>query len=139
MKKIMVLMVCALVSAPCAWAGKISLAVDGEKLAFNKKEFSVKAGEDVEIEFKNPSKSMQHNLVIAKPGTIEKVVMDSMSAGAENGWVSKGPEVLFKTAMVDPTKSVTLKFKAPAEKGDYPFVCTFPGHGSVMRGIMKVK
>ncbi len=130
----------ALGTSASSWAvTKLSIAVDGEKLAFTKKELSAKAGEDVEIEFKNTSKSMQHNLVIAKPGTGDKVVMDSMAAGADAGWVSKGPEVVAKTAMIDPTKSATLKFKVPSEKGDYPFMCTFPGHGTVMKGIFKVK
>ena len=27
----------------------------------------------------------------------------------------------------------------PATPGDYPYVCTFPGHGVMMRGVMHVK
>jgi azurin len=31
-----------------------------------------------------------------------------------------------------------LEFQAPTEPGDYPFVCTFPGHHLLMRGVVKV-
>ena len=47
-------------------------------------------------------------------------------------------EVLFSTPLVNPGQNYTLKFKAPASTGDYPFVCTFPGHWSIMNGVMKV-
>ena len=35
-------------------------------------------------------------------------------------------------------KKFTLTFKVPDVAGDYPYVCTFPGHWSMMNGIMKV-
>jgi uncharacterized protein len=31
-----------------------------------------------------------------------------------------------------------LTFKVPEIVGDYPYVCTFPGHWSIMNGVMKV-
>ena len=48
------------------------------------------------------------------------------------------PEVLFSTKLVNPQQTVTLRFTAPSKTGDYPFVCTFPGHWSIMNGTMKV-
>lgn len=122
-----------------AQAANIKVSVKGEQLAFEPASFSVKAGEKVTLVFVNASKSMQHNLVIAKPGTADKVTADSLAAGADKNWTSTGPEVLFKTKMVDATKTETLKFDAPKDKGEYPFLCTFPGHGQVMRGKMEVK
>ncbi|HZB14921.1 MAG TPA: plastocyanin/azurin family copper-binding protein, partial [Chryseolinea sp.] len=47
-------------------------------------------------------------------------------------------EVLFSTKLVNPQETVKLNFIAPATAGDYPFVCTFPGHWSIMNGTMKV-
>jgi azurin len=32
-----------------------------------------------------------------------------------------------------------LEFDAPAEPGLYPYLCTFPGHGMLMNGIMTVE
>jgi azurin len=48
------------------------------------------------------------------------------------------PEVLFATTLVDPGQTLTVQFKAPEEPGEYPYVCTFPGHWRVMNGIMHV-
>ena len=53
-------------------------------------------------------------------------------------YVPKVPEVLHATRLVSPGESVTLKFKAPATPGEYPYVCTFPGHWRGMNGIMQV-
>ena len=47
-------------------------------------------------------------------------------------------EVLFSTPLVNPGQNYTLKFKAPANAGDYPFVCTFPGHWRLMQGTLVV-
>ncbi|WP_420845224.1 plastocyanin/azurin family copper-binding protein [Maribacter litopenaei] len=47
-------------------------------------------------------------------------------------------EVLFATALVNPDQTVTLRFKAPSEPGEYPYICTFPGHWRIMQGVMKV-
>ena len=35
-------------------------------------------------------------------------------------------------------ESFQLNFKAPSEPGDYPFICSFPGHWRMMKGILKV-
>jgi azurin len=86
---------------------------------------------------------MQHNLVITEPGAMETVgraadKLATASNGAEMQYVPKVPQVLFHTALVNPGQSVTLDFTAPANAGDYPYVCTFPGHWSIMNGVMKV-
>jgi azurin len=86
---------------------------------------------------------MQHNLVIVKPGQKEKVgeAADKLATdpeGAELQYVPRMEEVLFATALVDPEQTVTLKFTAPTEAGEYPFICTFPGHWRLMQGVMKV-
>ena len=36
------------------------------------------------------------------------------------------------------TYKATIAFTAPEAEGDYPFVCTLPGHAFSMKGIMKV-
>ena len=48
------------------------------------------------------------------------------------------PDVLFHTPLVNPHESATLYFKAPEKEGDYPYVCTMPGHAALMNGTMKV-
>jgi len=31
-----------------------------------------------------------------------------------------------------------LRFTAPDKPGEYPYICTFPGHWRIMQGVMKV-
>lgn len=105
-------------------------------------EFVVEAGRPVELVFENTD-FMQHNLVITKRGEKEKVgtAADKMAMeadGADRDYVPNMPEVLFATAIVDPEQKVTLRFVAPKEPGDYPYICTFPGHWRIMQGNMKV-
>jgi putative membrane-bound dehydrogenase-like protein len=111
-------------------------------IKFDLKGFAVEAGKPVQIIFTNPD-FMQHNLVVANPGTLETVgkaadKLASEANGADLGYVPRIPEVLFHTRLVNPQETVTLEFIAPAQVGDYPYVCTFPGHWSGMNGIMKV-
>ncbi len=120
----------------------IDMKVVEHLMKFNKTTFTVKAGQTVILNLENPD-FMQHNLVIAKPGTLKKVgaAADQMVQdpnGAEKNYVPSIPEVLFATKLLNPEEKVTLKFTAPAKPGDYPYLCTFPGHWSIMNGVMKV-
>jgi hypothetical protein len=40
--------------------------------------------------------------------------------------------------MVQPKEATTIFFKAPSKEGNYPYICTFPGHYQLMNGMMKV-
>jgi azurin len=122
---------------------RIKISTIKEAMKFSLKEFTVKPGQSVEIAFENPD-AMQHNMVITKPGMLEKVgragdAMMKDTKGADKNYVPAIAEVLFSTPLVNPGQNYTLKFKAPANTGDYPFVCTFPGHWSIMNGVMKVR
>ncbi|MCF2491594.1 PVC-type heme-binding CxxCH protein [Dyadobacter sp. CY347] len=120
----------------------IELKVEKEIMQFDKKQLTVKAGQKVVINLENPD-GMQHNLVIIKPGTLQKVgqAADEMlrdPKAAEKQYVPKVPEVLFATRLVNSGETVTLEFTVPNEPGDYTYVCTFPGHWRGMNGILRV-
>ena len=48
------------------------------------------------------------------------------------------PVVLFSTKLVDPGQTVVAQFRAPAQPGQYPYICTFPAHFRTMNGILNV-
>lgn len=113
-----------------------------EALQFDKKEFTVVAGKAVEIVFENPD-AMQHNLVIGKPKSMEIIgaaadKLITAKDGAERNYVPAISQVLASTPLVNPDQSYRLKFKAPDQPGEYPYVCTFPGHWRIMNGVMRV-
>lgn len=120
----------------------INMKVLEHAMKFDKASFTVKAGQTVILNLDNPD-FMQHNLVISKPGTMNKVgdaadVLARDPNGAEKQYVPKMPEVLFATKLLNPEESTTLKFTAPSTPGNYPYLCTFPGHWRIMNGVMKV-
>src|SRR5262249_25883567 len=53
-------------------------------------------------------------------------------------FVPELPQVLQQMKLLMPGESATLRFVAPDAVGDYPYVCTFPGHWRVMNGVMHV-
>jgi azurin len=123
-------------------SGGIVVRVVKGEMKFDPKSITVEVGQSVRIVFENPD-FMQHNLVIVKPGALQKVgrAADKLASdpkGSEMQYVPDMEEVLFHTKLVNPQSSETLEFTAPSEPGEYPFVCTFPGHWSIMNGVMKV-
>jgi putative membrane-bound dehydrogenase-like protein len=111
-----------------------------ERMRYDVKEFTVKAGKKVKLTFNNPD-YMPHNLIITEPKSAEEVALAALAMGAggfAKGFHPDSPKVLWATKMLDNGQSEALEFKAPAKPGDYEFVCTFPGHYMLMRGIMKV-
>ena len=121
----------------------LTIRVVEEQMKYDKKLFTVKAGLPVVLTLENPD-IMQHNLVICKTGTLEKVgkaadVLARDMKGAEKNYVPQMPEVLTATKLVNPGEAYTLEFTAPAKPGDYPFICTFPGHWRIMQGVMRVE
>ncbi len=120
----------------------IKIGVIKNEMKYDLKSFTVEAGKPVEIIFENQD-FMQHNLVIAKQGSLKTVgeAADKIAShpkGAEMQYVPDIPEILFATKLVDPQGTTRLNFIAPDNAGDYPFVCTFPGHWSIMNGTMTV-
>lgn len=121
-----------------AHGATLTIGPKGDLLLFDKTALTVKAGEKVKLTFKNTS-AMQHNWVLVAPGTADKVAADSIAAGAAKGWLATGPNVLAHTKLVDGKQSDTIEFTAPSTPGDYPYICTFPGHAGTMKGILTVK
>jgi glucose/arabinose dehydrogenase/azurin len=113
------------------------------KMLFDKDQFEVPAGKTVSIVFDNRDQ-MPHNVVIVAPDSEEKVgvAADNMAAlpdGYEKNFVPDMKEVLYFTPLVSSSQVYQLDFTAPDKPGDYPFICSFPGHWRMMKGVMKVR
>jgi uncharacterized protein len=123
---------------------KITIVIKSvkEAMSYDKKEFTVTAGKTVELIFENPD-AMQHNLVIGKPKSLEIIgkaanKMITQKDAIQKNYIPNIPQIIASTPLVNSEGSYKLTFKAPEQIGDYPYVCTFPGHWSIMNGVMKV-
>ena len=109
-------------------------------LKFDLAGFHLQPGEELTLTFTN-NDEMMHNIVFTKPEKRLYVVEAAIAMGAEGfsrNFVPEIPEVLAYTPIVQPGEKFVLKFNAPTEPGQYPYVCTFPGHGYVMHGTLFV-
>ena len=118
-----------------------------DTMQFDVKSFEVKAGSKVKLTLKNigqiPKIAMGHNLVVLKKG-ITAVGFGQKALGAGANATNALPDslkgdVIAATKLLGPAESETIEFTAPKESGSYEYVCTFPGHFALMRGIMTVK
>ena len=123
---------------------KITIVIKSvkEAMSYDKKEFTVTAGKTVELIFENPD-AMQHNLVIGKPKSLEIIgnaatKMITQKDALQKSYIPNIPQIIASTPLVNSEGSYKLTFKVPDTLGDYPYVCTFPGHWSIMNGVMKV-
>lgn len=114
----------------------------GDQIKYATEEFTVDAGQSVRLVMDNIAtlEAMQHNIVILAPGAdVNEVGVAAMQAGPDNDYVPEGDErILFYTAMAKPGEQTVVEFTAPEEPGEYTYICTFPGHYSLMQGIMRV-
>ena len=114
-------------------------------LAYDKAELTCKAGQKVKVTLNNNGGILPqpHNFILMKPGTLDKVgalanAMLSDPKAMDKSYIPESPDIIASMKLVQPGQTGSVEFTAPAEAGDYPYACTFPGHWLLMRGILKV-
>lgn len=127
---------------PAEWGQPDNTLKLGTKpgLKYDVNRFEVKAGAKIRLIFNN-NDDMTHNVVIVEPGTADEVgnlALQLGLKGSEMNYVPNSTKVLFHTKLMQPGEVESIYFVAPSKPGEYSFVCTYPGHASVMRGILKV-
>lgn len=111
----------------------------GNEMKYAQTEFTVKAGSKVRLIMKNTATldAMVHNVVIMKPGSDGTAVgMAALQAGEAKEYIPEDAAIMFYTPLAKPGETTQVEFTAPPA-GDYPYICTFPGHFSLMKGVMK--
>jgi azurin len=120
---------------------EIRLGTVVEAMRYDVTKLTVPAGKRVRLTFFNPD-AMPHNWLLVRPGKADAVGEAAVALGArgfELNWVPPGGDVLAATKLVDHNREEVLEFTAPATPGDYPYVCSFPGHHLLMRGVLTVR
>ncbi len=119
---------------------ELRIASDGDLLAFKPDRLICPAGVQVHLTFSHTGKyvTQDHNWVLIVPGAAASIEKAALAAGEKNGWIAPGDKrVLAATPLCGKGHEVTVDFVAPSP-GDYPFICSNPGHGAVMHGVLHV-
>lgn len=130
-------------SMPAEWNGKVDQSIEISTkpgLKYSVTKLQVKAGAKIKFTFNN-NDDMLHNVIFVKPGTVQSVGEAAFNLGTEGetkSYVPDMPEVLFHTGLLQPVSSESIYFTVPTIPGDYSFVCTYPGHYTLMQGTLKV-
>ena len=117
-----------------------------DTMQFDKTAFEVPVGEEITLVFTNkgtlPKAAMGHNVVVLKTGTNVMAFGGGAIAAAATNYVPQdGPlavQVIAHTKVLGPGESETITFKVDAA-GEYPFICSFPGHYALMKGVITAK
>ncbi len=109
-------------------------------MKFDVKNITVKEGSWVRIKLVNEGvdPAMLHNIVFINYGTRKEVAMQSIDAGPDRKYVPDNSNVIAFSDLANPGETIILEFKAP-DRGNYEFLCTYPGHSEIMRGYFFVK
>lgn len=110
-------------------------------LMYDKKTLTAKAGK-IKITMDNKSVIPQpHNICVLKPGTKDKVIalanamLTDPNAMAKD-FIPDSPDIIKNTKLIQPGQTGFVE--VTLEAGDYPYLCTFPGHAILMHGVLTV-
>jgi len=118
----------------------IRIATVPEKMMYDVKQLAVKPGKKIKLTFANPD-FMPHNILLVKPGKADDVGLAAINLGAQGfdvGFVPKSDDIIWHSPLVDFGQEEVIEFTAPKEEGAYPYLCSFPGHHRMMRGMLFV-
>ncbi|MGY8713757.1 MAG: plastocyanin/azurin family copper-binding protein, partial [Verrucomicrobiia bacterium] len=82
-----------------------------------------------------------HNFVLGQPGSLEEIglaanEMAKDPKAAQSGqFIPSSKKIIVHTKMLKQEESEILRFKAPRKPGKYPYLCSFPGHWAIMKGV----
>ena len=123
----------------------VTVQIEGlDSMKYNYTRIDVKAGRTVKLTLTHSGKMaknvMGHNLVILKKDVDVKAFATSAIAAKATDFIPAGSEdkIVAMTKLIGGGEADTIEFAAP-EAGTYNFICTFPGHYMMMKGILVVE
>ena len=124
---------------------KIRAGVDNA-MKYDVTAITVAPGETVKLTLTNhmtlPKEVMGHNWVLLTAGTDVAAFAAAAAPEVANGYIpaKMKDKVLAVIGVLGPNETGEVAFTAPAQAGNYPFLCSFPGHFLTgMKGMLVVK
>ena len=111
----------------------ITITAD-DAMKFSVTEITAKAGEVLRIRLlavgTAPKSAMAHNFVLLKTGTNQILFAEAAAKAAATDYIPAALKnsVIASTILIANGESADVVVKVPATPGNYPFLCSFPGH-----------
>jgi len=119
--------------------------VGTDDMKFSLATIAAKPGEQLRVRLTvkggMPKIAMAHNFVLLKKGVSQvDFVTAAMAARPDFIPADKKADIIAHTALAGAGETVEVVFKVPTVAGDYPYLCSFPGHfQALMKGTLTVK
>lgn len=124
---------------PAVAPGTLELSA-GDDMKYDLTELHAKAGTEVTLILHHTGtmkkEVMGHNFVLLKKGSDVNAFGKAAATSTTPDHIPdalKG-EVIAHTDVIGGGETTQITFKAPTETGEYPFLCSFPGHYLAMQG-----
>lgn len=121
------------------------LVIEGnDQMQFNTNELRAIAGKPIKLTLKHvgkiPKEAMGHNLVILQEGTDEAAFAAKAIEAKDTDYIpaSEKASIVAHTKLLGGGEEDTIEFTVD-KKGTYNFLCTFPGHVAMMKGVLIVE
>jgi azurin len=131
-------------STSAAGARTIEITAN-DQMKYSVTALDAKPGEQLHVVLTNvgslPKEAMAHNWVLLKPGS-DVMAFSAAAAGAKDkNYIPDNlkDQIIAKIDILGPHQTGEVTFNAPDQPGEYPFLCSFPGHAALMKGTLTVR
>ncbi|WP_289666124.1 azurin [Flavobacterium panacagri] len=132
-------------AAPVTSTEENVLVIEGnDQMQFNVNELKAVAGKPIKLTLKHvgqiAKEVMGHNLVILQEGTDQAAFAVKANDAKATDYIpeSEKASIIAHTKLLGGGEEDTIEFTID-KKGSYPFVCSFPGHVALMKGVLIVE
>lgn len=114
-------------------------------MRYNITSIEAKPGEQLHVTLTNagslPKEAMAHNWVLLKQGEDPMAFSAAAATAKDQGYIPDNlkDKIIAFIPLQGPHQTGEVTFKAPDQPGEYPFLCSFPGHAALMKGTLTVK
>ena len=131
---------------PKTAAARTITMVGTDDMKFDVTRITAKPRERIRIVLRSmgklPKIVMAHNVVVLRPDVDVTAFASEAAMARTTAFIppARKADVIAATPLAGSGETVEVIFTVPDQLGEYPYVCSFPGHTQAgMRGILQVK